>query len=67
MPGVLWLQESSRMEALPKPLALTKLRGVLMSLDLKSSTNVVVHVCDDLLKLLLPSQLATNTPVTSAP
>jgi len=55
------------MEALPKPLALTKLRGVLMSLDLKSSTNVVVHVCDDLLKLLLPSQLATNTPVTSAP
>ena len=28
------------MEALPKHLALTKLRGVLMSLDLESITNV---------------------------
>ncbi len=55
------------MEALPKHLALTKLRGVLMSLDLGSSTNVVVHMCHDQLKLLLHSQLATNTPVTSVP
>jgi len=57
------------MEALPKHLALTKLRGVLMSLDLGSTTNVVVvvHMCHDQLKLLLHSLLATNTPVTSAP
>lgn len=69
MPGALWLQESNRMEALPKHLALTKLRGVLMSLDLGSTTNVVVvvHMCHDQLKLLLHSLLATNTPVTSAP
>lgn len=47
LPGVLWPQESSRMEALPKHLVLTKLRGVVRSLDLESSIRVMVHMCHD--------------------
>ena len=54
------------MEALPKHLVLTELRGVLTILDLESSTQAMVHMCHDQLKLLLSSQ-PQNTPVTSAP